>query len=209
MSGSQNQNNSGWSSREAYLLAMVALFVGLIAGFLLNGSNGPRAVTAAPTSAPAPAAASPVEGVGSMQTPEQLNVMVQPMLDAAKANPKDPGPLVQLGNTYYDHRFYPEAIKYYGQALALKPDDPDVRTDMGTAMFYAGSPDKAVAELQKVLKTNPKHVNALFNLGVIQMDGLHNNKAAISTWERLLAGNPDYPNKQKVQELIAKAKSQS
>ena len=200
---SDNQNNNRWTSREAYLLAMVALFVGLVAGFLLNGSSGPRAVTAAPTSAPAPMPAQPA---GNMQTPDQLNVMVQPMLDAAKANPSDPGPLVQLGNTYYDHQFYPEAIKYYGQALQLKPDDPDVRTDMGTAMYYAGSPEKGIAELEKVLKAHPKHVNALFNLGVIQMDGLHDNKAAITTWERLLASNPDYPNKQKVQELIAKAK---
>ena len=204
-SRNNSQDNSTWTSREAYLMAMVALFVGLIAGFLLNGSAGPRSVTAAPTAAP-PA---PAEAVGSMQTPEQLNILVQPMLDAARANPQDPRPLVQLGNTYYDHQFYPEAIKYYGQALQLKPDDLDVRTDMGTATYYAGSPDKAVTEIEKVLKADPKHANALFNLGVIKMDGLHDNKGAIAVWERLLAGNPDYPNKQKVQELIAKARSRN
>jgi len=205
-SRNDSQRSNNWTSREAYLMAMVALFVGLIAGFLFHGTNGPQAVTAAqPAGQTAPAA----EPAAALQTPEQLNLLLQPMLDAARINPKDPGPLVQIANTYYDHRFYPEAIKYYAQALAIKPDEADVRTDMGTALFYSGQSEKAVAEIEKVLKANPKHANALFNLGIIKMEGLHDNKGAIAAWERLLATNPDYPQKQRVQELIAKARSQS
>lgn len=200
-------SNNHWTSREAYLLAMVALFVGLVAGFLFHGTSVPAPVTAAQqTASPgAPAGSAP----GSLQSPEQLNAMVQPMLDAARANPSDPAPLIELGNTYYDHRFYPEAVKYYARALELKPADLEVRTDMATAMFYSGAADKAVVELDKVLQANPKHASALFNLGIVRMDGLNDRKGAIAAWERLLAANPDYPQKQKVLELIAKARSQS
>ncbi len=191
-----------WTSREAYLLAMVTLFCGLIIGYLFHGSSTAPDTATAATPAPSTVPATP-----SLQSPEQLNVMVQPLLEASKARPNDPGPLVELGNTYYDHQFFTEAIKYYEKALVLKPGDANVRTDMATAMFYSGSAQRAVTELEKVLKDNPTHANALFNLGVVKRDGLEDPKGAAATWERLLSTNPDYPQKEKVRDMIAKAKS--
>jgi tetratricopeptide (TPR) repeat protein len=202
-----NYNEAGnktWTSREAYLLAMVTLFCGLVAGYLFHGSSSPSTATAAPaqtSAAPAPAA------VPSLQSPDQLNLMVQPLLDAAKANPSDPKPLVEIGNAYYDHQFYPEAIKYYQKALALKPNDVNVRTDMGTAMFYSGSSAQAIAEFEKGLKVDPKHAQTLFNMGVVKLQGLNDPRGAIAVWQRLLETNPNYPDKQKVLEMMEKAKS--
>lgn len=197
-----NDNNS-WTPREAYLLAMVTLFVGLVAGYLFHGSTGPSITTAAP----APAASS-APTPDSLQSPEQLKVLVQPMLDAARANPSDPRPLVEAANAYYDHKFYPEAIQYYQKALALRPDDVNVRTDMGTAMFYTGQPKEAVAEFEKSLKRQPNHAQTLFNLGIVRMEGLKDRAGAIAAWQRLLDTNPDYPDRQKVLDLMQKAKAQ-
>ncbi len=195
-------NDSTWTAREAYLLAMVTLFVGLIAGYLFHGSSAPSTTAAAPTSSSAPTAPE------SLQSPEQLRVLVQPMLDAARANPADPKPLVEAGNAYYDHRFYPQAIEYYQKALALKPDDVNVRTDMGTAMWYSGSPKEAVAEFEKSLKVDPNHAQTLFNMGIVKLEGLKDAKGAIAAWQHLLDTNPNYPDRQKVQELMQKAKAQ-
>ena len=208
MRNEQSQtSDKTWTSREAYLLAMVTLFCGLVAGYLFHGSSSPSTATAAPagTTAAAPAPA----GTPALQSPDQLNLLIQPMLDAAKANPSDPKPLVEIGNTYYDHQFYPEAIKYYQKALALKPDDVNVRTDMGTAMFYGGSAAQAVAEFEKGLKVNPTHAQTLFNMGVVKLQGLNDPKGALSAWQRLLDTNPNYPEKQKVLEMMEKAKSKS
>ena len=83
-----------WTSREAYLLAMVWLCVGLKAGWLLRGSSSP--VANAPAAAPAPST-SPGE---SMQSVASLNQEAQPLLDALKANPKDAPTLAKLGNVY-------------------------------------------------------------------------------------------------------------
>ncbi len=195
-------NDSTWTAREAYLLAMVTLFVGLIAGYLFHGTSAPSTTAAAPTAGSAPAAPQ------SLQSPEQLRVLVQPMLDAARANPADPKPLIEAGNAYYDHRFYPQAIEYYQKALALKPDDVNVRTDMGTAMWYSGSPKEAVTEFEKSLKVDPNHAQTLFNMGIVKLEGLKDAKGAIAAWQRLLDTNPDYPDRQKVQELMQKAKAQ-
>ncbi len=204
MTRNNNQgNDSPWTAREAYLLAMVTLFVGLIAGYLFHGSSAPSTTTAAPApvsgNAPAP---------DTLQSPEQLKVMLQPMLDAARTSPADPKPLIEIGNAYYDHKFYPQAIEYYQKALALKPDDINVRTDMGTAMWYSGSPKEAVAEFEKSLKLDPNHAQTLFNMGIVKLNGLNDAKGAAAAWQRLLDTNPNYPDRQKVLDMMQKAKAQ-
>jgi cytochrome c-type biogenesis protein CcmH/NrfG len=196
----QNGAENTWTSRETYLLAMVTLFCGLIVGYLFHGTTATNTTVAAPVpSAAAPAAA-------QAESPEQVRILVQPMLDAARVNPKDPEPLIQAGNTYYDHRFYPEAIQYYEKALALRPNDVNVRTDMATALFYSGNPQRAVEEFKASLKVDPNHAQTLFNMGIVKYEGLKDSSGAIAAWERLLATNPNYPDKQKVQTLIEKAK---
>jgi len=191
-----------WSSREAYLLAMVCLFVGLVAGWLLRGSSLPGA--SPPAAATAPSASSGE----SMQSAASLNLEAQPLLDALKANPKDVPTLVKLGNVYYDHKLWSEAIRYYQQALDLRPNDPDVRTDMGTAYFYSGFPDKAIEQFNQVLKVSPNYPNTLFNLGIVRRDAYKDNAGALAAWDKLLKNNPNLPPEeiQKVQNVIAEAK---
>jgi len=116
--------------------------------------------------------------------------------------------LVQLGNLYYDNRVYPEAIEYYNRALDVRPNDINVRTDLGTAYWYSGSPEKAVKEYEKSLAIDPSHPNTLFNMGVVRSEGLKDHAGAIAAWEKLLNSNPQYPEKQKIQDLITKARSQ-
>jgi tetratricopeptide (TPR) repeat protein len=191
-----------WTSREAYLLAMVCLFVGLIAGYLLRGSSSPPA--GPPVTATAP---NPSPG-GSMQSAAALNQEAQPLLDALRVNPKDVPTLVKLGNVYYDHKFWPEAIRYYQQALDIQPNDPDVRTDMGTAYYYSGFPDKAIEQFNQVLKTSPNYPNTLFNLGIVRRDVYKDNAGALAAWNKLLKNNPNLPadQVQKVQSVIAETK---
>jgi len=196
-----------WSSREAYLLALVCLFAGLVVGWLFRGSSPSAATSSAAVGSTAPAG-SPPGMTQTLQSPESLNPVVQPMLDALKVNPKDADTLVRLGNTYFDHQFWSQAVTYYQRALEIRPNDVNVRTDLGTALYNAGFPEKAVAEFEKSLKVNPTHPNTLFNLGVVRWNGLNDAKGAIAVWEKLLETNPNYPEKQKVLDLIAKAKGQ-
>lgn len=192
-----------WSAREAYLLAMVCLFVGLVAGWLLRGSSSPMA------SAPAAASAPTAPSAGSMPSVASVNQEAQPLLDALKANPRDAATLVRLGNLYYDRKFWPEAIRYYQQALDVGPDDPDVRTDMGTAYYYSGFPDKALDQFNQVLKKSPNYANTLFNLGIVRRDAYKDNAGALAAWDKLLKNNPNLPpdQVQKVQAAIAETKS--
>ncbi|MGZ5635018.1 MAG: tetratricopeptide repeat protein [Burkholderiales bacterium] len=202
------QRTGLWTTREAYLLAMVCLFVGVVIGYLLRGSapatqGAPSGGSTMPASEPATV---PAQNQ-SLQSPASLNPTVQPMLDALQADPRNFETLANLGNTYYDHQFYDEAIKYYERALEVRPNEVNVRTDMGTTYYYIGQPQRAIQEFQRSLAISPTHAQTLFNMGIVKSEGLHDNAGAVAAWEKLLKTNPDYPQKERVQQLLAQAKA--
>jgi tetratricopeptide (TPR) repeat protein len=199
----------GWSTTQAYTLAVVCLLLGGAIGYLLRGSE-PAAV------APAQAAAATTGNLGQGQipgfasipgagsSPELVDKAAQ--LEALKRNPRDTETLAKIGNLYYDAQLYAKAIDYYQQALKITPSNADIRTDMGTAMFYLGDSDKALAEFEKSLAYKPNHANTLFNSGIVKWQGKKDTKGAISAWEQLLKTNPNYPERQKVEDLLTRAK---
>ncbi|HEY2866002.1 MAG TPA: tetratricopeptide repeat protein [Pyrinomonadaceae bacterium] len=89
----------------------------------------------------------------------------------ARANqikPDDYQTIVRLGNDNYDSDKYEEAEKWYSQALAKKPDDVNVRTDMGLTFVLRSTPnyDRAIEEFKRSLEYQPNHTKTLQNLTV-------------------------------------------
>jgi cytochrome c-type biogenesis protein CcmH/NrfG len=214
---SREQSAATWTGTQAYALAIFCLAFGVVLGYLFRGSAPVTSTaTAATTQEPAAPAGMPgapasmtAPGTGQLN-PEQTSQMVrkaaQPQLDALKQNPRDFDALVKVGNLYYDAKLYPEAIKYYDQALKIRPENSDVRTDMGTAYWYGGNADRAISEFKRALKYNSTHPGTLFNMGVVKWQGKMDPAGAVQAWERLLQTNPNYPQKQQVLDLIAKAR---
>jgi hypothetical protein len=210
--GEQAVTVQGWTTLQAYTLAVVCLLLGGAIGYLLRGSE-PGTVVPAQAAAQTPGgnlgpAQIPGFGAvpGSGTSPEMVDKAAQPMLEVLKKNPKDSDTLAKLGNLYYDSQLYAKAIDYYGQALKITPSNPDIRTDMGTAMFYLGDSDKALAEFEKSLSYRPNHANTLFNAGIVKWQGKKDVKGAVADWEQLLKTNPGYPERQKVEDLLNRAK---
>ena len=117
----------GWTTMQAYTLAVVCLLLGGAIGYLLRGSE-PAAVApaqAAMTQAPANMAPGQIPGFGGVpgggNSPEMVDKAAQPMLEALRKNPKDSDTLAKVGNLYYDAQIYPKAIEYYQQALKITP----------------------------------------------------------------------------------------
>jgi cytochrome c-type biogenesis protein CcmH/NrfG len=198
-----------WTAVQAYTLAVVCLLLGMAGGWLIRGSQSPAApVEAASASAPAPG-----PGTGAMNaqpTPEQLKQMADtqaaPLIEKLKSDPNNPELLASVGNFYYDAQQFPTAVDYYGRALKVKPSDASVRTDMATAYWYMGNADTAIEEFNKALKYEPNKPNALFNLGLVKWQGKMDINGAVADWEKLLATNPNYEGKDKVEQMIAEAK---
>ena len=197
-----NRTSQGATGAQAYLLAAFCLVLGVALGYLFRGSASPAAQPAASV-AVQPDNGSPKQGAEAQAAVAQA---AAPYLEAVKQNPNDYDSLVKLGNLFYDGQQFPNAVQYYERALAIHPENADVRTDMGTAYWYAGNADKAVDAMEISLKYRPGHPQTLFNLGWVRWQGKGDPKGAIEAWQQLLKANPDYPQKQQVEQYIAKAK---
>lgn len=89
---------------------------------------------------------------------------------ASQKDEKDYDVLIALGNSYFDIGYIKKddenlkkSREFYQKALTQKPNDADVRTDLGLTYFLVNPPetDKALAEFEKSLQTNPKHEKTL------------------------------------------------
>ena len=70
---------------------------------------------------------------------------------------------------------------------------------MGIAYYYSGDADRALKEFDQALKDDPRHVQTLFNVGVVKMNGKNDPKGAIAAWESLLKIDPQYQDRAKVE----------
>ncbi len=200
--------SSNWTSAQAYVIAVVCLLLGVGVGYLLRSPNSLQSPAAAQASSKQ--AAEGVAGAMSQITPEQLKHMAdkqaEPVIAQLQARPNDPVLLAQAGNVYYDAQQFKDAIAYYQRALESDPNNTNIRTDLGTAFWYVGEADRAVAEFDRVLRQDPTKANALFNRGVVKWQGKMDIKGAVADWEALLKADPNYPERPKVEQMLAEAK---
>jgi len=207
----KSPTTENWTNTRAYTMAIICLLVGIAGGWFLRGSQSTAA--AATLAAAGESASSAMGNTATQPTPEQMknmaDVQAAPLLDRLKFNPNDPDLLAKIGNIYYDTQQFPAAIDFYHRSLALQPSNASIRTDMATAQWYSGNIETALTEFNKALAYEPTNANTLFNLGIVQWQGKMDINGAVETWQRLLDTNPNYENKQKVQELMAQAKKHS
>jgi cytochrome c-type biogenesis protein CcmH/NrfG len=199
-----------WTDPQAYLLAALCLVLGVALGYLFRGSASQTPTTVQASTSTAGSMPQRHESLAPEVTPEQQKAMldqaVAPLLATLKTSPNDFNTIVQLANLYYDGQQYPEAVKYYQLAVKSQPTNADLLTDLGTSIWYVGDADGAIAEFQTALKYRPDHPGTLSNLGIVRWQGKLDPKGAVQAWEQLLKLNPDYQQKQQVQEYIDRAK---
>jgi tetratricopeptide (TPR) repeat protein len=201
MSEMKHTSSEQWALKRAMLLGAICLAVGLAAGWLIRGWESP-ALSAPATSAPA-AAGAPAANAAQMK--EQADTQAAPILEQLKTQPDNADLLTSIGNIYYDAQLYPTAIDYYTRSLKVKPTDASVRTDLGTAYWYLGNADSAIAQFDTALTYAPTNANTLFNRGLVRWQGKGDVAGATADWKKLLATNPNYDGKDKVEKMLAQA----
>jgi len=196
-----------WTRERTALLGLVCLVAGTAGGWSIRGLRTPTQsavpVTAAINPEAAPVAQQPIPEA----LKEMADVQAAPLLEKLKSDPANTDVLTSLGNVYYDARQYPVAVDYYARVLRVKPADAAVRTDMGTAFWFMGNADKALAEFEKALTFVPDNPNTLFNLGLVKWKGKMDGEGAMAAWERLLATDPNYEQKTQLEQMLAEVKT--
>jgi cytochrome c-type biogenesis protein CcmH/NrfG len=214
MANTRTPSSGNWTSSQAYVISVICLIAGFAIGYVARRSGSAHAAVPSQTLQASAVPAGMGTGVQPSAGPpaptaEQLRQMAdtqaEPLLAQLKSTPNDVDLLYKIGNLYYDAQQYPEAVKFYENCLKINPKATDVRTDMATAYHFMGESDRALKEYNEVLKVDSKHANALFNEGMVKWEDKKDVNGAIAAWKRLLETNPDYPQRDRVQSLIAQA----
>lgn len=189
-SGTRSAPRPRWATRQAALLAAVALVVGG-AGYAWKGS--PRQASAgstgwAPSVAAPQAAASAPHALGN----EAMVGMVQSLAERLKTKPEDAEGWAMLARSYTTLGQVEASLPAYAQALKLAPKDAELMADYADALALkqdrqlGGEP---MTWVKKALAQDPRQPKALLLAGTDAFNR-QDLPAAIRFWEQVVAAGP-------------------
>jgi tetratricopeptide (TPR) repeat protein len=190
---------------DAIAFGIAGVMFGLIAGWVIGSQQGTARAPAASTQA----AAAPQPGAGGSGTRAAVldETQVKALQTVAEREAANATPRVQLGNLYFDAERYPEAIKWYGDALKIVPNDVDVNTDLGVSYYYSNQPDRALEQFDRSLKLDPKHAKTLLNVGIVKAFGKQDLEGAVKAWQEVIKLAPDSPEGQAAKRALDSVQS--
>ncbi|MHC4941386.1 MAG: tetratricopeptide repeat protein [Planctomycetota bacterium] len=108
-------------------------------------------------------------GCGEVDAPVKAKPKTdeQALLAVLAENPDDMNSRLALANLYFDTGRTWSAIPVYQEFLKHRPNNPNVRTDLGTCYKRIGDLKRARAEFEGVVREYPNHVQAIYNLAVV------------------------------------------
>jgi tetratricopeptide (TPR) repeat protein len=181
---------------DAVAFGIAGVLFGLIAGWMIgaqqSGARAPAGASVQPAAAGAPTSGGAPTTRAAVLDDTQVNALKA----VAQREPSNATPRAQLGNLYFDAERYDEAIKWYGDALRLAPNDVNVSTDLGVCYYYSNQPDKALEQFERSLKINSKHPKTLLNIGIVKAFGKQDLDGAAEAWREVIALTPDGPEGQ-------------
>ncbi len=180
--------------KENILYIVVALLVGLLGGYLVFSLAGGKKQADIPVSGIPMGAGSPADYQARITEAEKI---------VAK-DPKNLQAWVSLGNDYFDTSQPQKAIDAYSKALELNPNNPDILTDQGVMYKRVGWFDKALANFDKAQQVDPKHLQSLYNIGVVYMEDLKQPDKALKVWGKYLEMDSTSPTAQQIKAVMEK-----
>jgi cytochrome c-type biogenesis protein CcmH/NrfG len=204
-------NNAASLLRTTQVLAMavISLLAGLGIGYLMRSSQ----LAAVSTRITPHGATQAAPGMAGQHHPslEEIKQIADkeaaPLLEKLKSNPNDSAVLVQVGAIYHTSHRFKEAAAFYNRALDSDPKNVAIRTKLASSLYRNGDSDGAIKQLNQALTYGPSNANALFDLGMIKLQGRGDSKGAIAAWQRLLKNNPQLSSDRRatVMKLMADA----
>jgi cytochrome c-type biogenesis protein CcmH/NrfG len=185
-------------NKDSILIAVVALIVGLLGGYLVFSISTAGKVQQVNNAIPA-GAGSPID-------------YTQRIAQAEKVVAQDPRNLnawISLGNDYFDTEQAQKAINAYNKALEIEPNNPNVLTDQGVMFRKVGWYDKALANFEKANKVDPNHLQSLYNAGIVYVVDLKQPEKATPYWNRYLKLDSNSPTAMQIKGMMEQESKRS
>ena len=177
--------------QESLLIAVVALIVGLLGGYLVFSISTAGKNQQAPTSIPS--------GAGS---PTDYNQRIAQAEKIVAQDPKNLNAWISLGNDYFDTEQSQKAINAYGKALEIQPNNPNVLTDQGVMYRKVGWYDKALVNFDKASQIDPSHLQSLYNAGIVYSVDLKQPEKATPYWSKYLKLDSNSPTAMQIKSMM-------
>jgi len=178
-------------NKESILIAVVALVVGLLGGYLVFSISNAGKVSQSPP---------PIQaGAGS---PTDYTQRIAQAEKVVAQDPKNLNAWISLGNDYFDTEQSQKAINAYGKALEIEPNNPNVLTDQGVMFKKIGWYDKALANFEKASKIDPKHLQSLYNAGIVYAVDMKQPEKATPYWDRYLKLDSNSPTANQIKSMM-------
>jgi tetratricopeptide (TPR) repeat protein len=102
---------------------------------------------------------------------------------------------------------YSEAIAAYQAVLKRDERNVDAMTHLGLIVAVGGHADSALETFDKALKIDPKYAPAYLYRGQVLYEQKQDYAGAVAAWERFMALVPKGEDRDRVAELVARAKN--
>jgi tetratricopeptide (TPR) repeat protein len=195
-------------SRDNVVYTICGLLLGLIIGSFLIGPRLAKTRLAGAPGQQEPVAAAQAPSSSPMQGDPKMMEQVRRRLDALKQtverDPNDFDALAQLGAMYMDAAKYPQAIDYFERALRVR-SDANVRADLAICYQQSGRTDRALAELQRVVRDDPNQWQARFN-EIVLLGEMRRFDEARAELAKLKRQRPDDSDIQRLEQALAAGK---
>jgi predicted Zn-dependent protease len=198
--------------REPLVYAAAGMIFGFVLGYMVANADSPGTARAQPVAtasaagaavtAPPPADDSPHAGPSRSPVDPNEARALESLAGRDKANASV---RIELGNLYMDHGQWADAARWYGEAVALRPE-PDSIVDLGACLVNGGKANEGLEQFERALKLSPGHKKASFNKGVALME-LGRPKEAVAVWDDLLKRFPDDPQLQTLKRQIEQVRA--
>jgi len=174
------------SVAQSLVMLLVGALVGFGAGYFAGGGGRPA---------------------GSGSGPVAAGGRIGELNQSLARDPENPEILMDIGNAYYDHEDWDDAIRSYDKARRKAPRNPNLLSDLGAAHRNRGEFDTAVAFFQKAREANPEHWQALLNWLLVEAYDRRDAKAAQPLMDEVKKRYPEIPQLEKIQEQISSLRS--
>ncbi len=114
-----------------------------------------------------------------------------------------------LGNWYFDQHAWTAAVEQYQTAIQRGLDNPDLRTDLGSAYRFSGNLEKAIEQYETAQKQNANHENSLFDLAALYLQSKKDPARAKPLLEEFIRRFPQSGARLRAEELLKEAKAQA
>jgi tetratricopeptide (TPR) repeat protein len=190
-------------SRDSIIFGISGVFFGLLVGWIIGSQQGgvPRSAAAPEASA----AAAPAPGQSTAKPLDEARAAA--LSQTAGNNPRDVQARLDLCNLYFDSERFPDAARWYEQALAIEPRNVSASTDLGIAYYYMNQPDRALQQFDRSLAIDPRHTKTLLNVGIVRAFAKDDLDGAAKAWQQVVEYAPDSPEGKRAQQALDSLRS--